>query len=536
MNGILNKVAVGLMILLPFFLTTCDNPNTYDSNNAGGQELKEIAGGQGSEAEITSAATTTKFLPYKSAYVTAYGPDTNWCTPRGQPTELYVGYSTSGSYTGPDYSYLGDFDIGSIPCPAVIDSATLTIYHNSGNPAYAIYIDQIGLNENWSCESTTWNTKPATLGLNVGTTSCSTGYLAQCNFNIKSIVQNYWRNSCVDGDNYAIKGLALKTNITSPYWWYSFYTIHPDTTSNLLPYVTITWHTCDCSSGPCCTDGCNFDEYHECSRIDVIGCYWGTFCGQDVMQGQIVNYCSGSSSLCDGLTAYANFTPLEDCNDTEKCSDSDSTCHYDASCVTPECTPGSGPCCDSSGHYINSSFTCWSTTEYGCPWGASCGNDVGQRLKVQNCSGSSSSCNGSIAYGQWELAADCISTEKCIVGIVTCNYDASCPTTCPDNDGDTYEDDSCGGNDCDDGNASVHPGATEHCDNNVDDDCVGGDATCPPEPDGDGGGGGGDDVCGCMVQAGAPWSHSALAGGFYLAPLLATLWLRRRLIRGRARI
>ena len=49
--------------------------------------------------------------------------------------------------------------------------------------------------------------------------------------------------------------------------------------------------------------------------------------------------------------------------------------------------------------------------------------------------------------------------------------DSSCTSCDADNDG--YERVGCGGDDCDDSNSSVHPGATENCNNHRDDDCDG---------------------------------------------------------------
>ena len=60
------------------------------------------------------------------------------------------------------------------------------------------------------------------------------------------------------------------------------------------------------------------------------------------------------------------------------------------------------------------------------------------------------------------------------------------PDPCDDADGDGYDDDTCGGNDCDDGNAAVHPGASEVCDGILDNDCSGN--TDPDEVDNDGDG------------------------------------------------
>ena len=43
--------------------------------------------------------------------------------------------------------------------------------------------------------------------------------------------------------------------------------------------------------------------------------------------------------------------------------------------------------------------------------------------------------------------------------------------TCADGDGDGFDDDACGGDDCDDGNSSINPAAQETCDDAVDEVC-----------------------------------------------------------------
>jgi hypothetical protein len=69
-------------------------------------------------------------------------------------------------------------------------------------------------------------------------------------------------------------------------------------------------------------------------------------------------------------------------------------------------------------------------------------------------------------------------------------------STCGDGDGDGYNDAACGGNDCDDNNPNVNPGAAEDCGDGVDNDCDGlvdgADSECSPvcDIDGDGWDGG----------------------------------------------
>jgi len=79
----------------------------------------------------------------------------------------------------------------------------------------------------------------------------------------------------------------------------------------------------------------------------------------------------------------------------------------------------------------------------------------------------------------------------------------NCPT--PDSDGDGWNDDE----DCDDGNAGIHPGATEICDDGIDQDCNGADlASQTYYYDDDGDGYGDEAVVACGSQPGGTVSVS----------------------------
>lgn len=110
--------------------------------------------------------------------------------------------------------------------------------------------------------------------------------------------------------------------------------------------------------------------------------------------------------------------------------------------------------------------------------------------------------------------------------------------TCWDLDGDGHDDAECGGDDCDDASAAVHPGAAEVCTGGVDDDCNGladdQDASC--------GGAGGNGAgapgsateageamhgdCGCRAAGAATEARQTLA--FAVALAAAAMARRRR--------
>jgi len=70
----------------------------------------------------------------------------------------------------------------------------------------------------------------------------------------------------------------------------------------------------------------------------------------------------------------------------------------------------------------------------------------------------------------------CSNGETCSSCATDCGL---CPVVDNDLDNDGYDSVASGGNDCNDSNSSIHPGATDICGDSIDQDCSGSDLTCP---------------------------------------------------------
>ena len=92
--------------------------------------------------------------------------------------------------------------------------------------------------------------------------------------------------------------------------------------------------------------------------------------------------------------------------------------------------------------------------------------------------------NNSAATGTWQVDVKVDAGEGNRESATITFEVSDDPGGCVDADGDGYEDAACGGDDCDDSDPGVYPGAPEVCGDGIDQDCDGSDLSCGEGHDG----------------------------------------------------
>jgi hypothetical protein len=241
----------------------------------------------------------------------------------------------------------------------------------------------------------------------------------------------------------------------------------------------------DCSGGA--ADGC---ETSLSTNQDCGSC--GNACGptESCQQGSCTDQCTGGLTNCGGSCVDIS-------SDLQNCGGCGTVCavangtpgRQNGTCVIAACNPGFADC---AGGYPDGCETSLSTTQ-NC---GSCGNTcaVGETCVGGQCS---STCADADSDGHADLACggdDCDDTNASIhpgaEDICGDGIDQDCaggdqPCDCQDSDGDGHADQACGGDDCDDGDNSIYPGAEETCGDDIDQNCDGHDEPCSSCIDGD---------------------------------------------------
>jgi hypothetical protein len=177
---------------------------------------------------------------------------------------------------------------------------------------------------------------------------------------------------------------------------------------------------------------------------------------------------SGSFDFKTRVCVFA-LPSCSDCIATEEteisCTDGeDNDCDGLADCADPDCS--GGPDCTTCPDADVDGFT-----------DADCGGLDCDDSDASINPGAQETCDDFVD-NDCDGDADCVDSD--------CSTDPYCEPPCWDNDGDFYYDVACGGDDCDDGDESINPGADESCndffDNNCDElvDCD--ELTCSSDP------------------------------------------------------